>query len=365
MNAQKATKIRAELVQNIKEGVSPQSLREKRELEELLRIEEEKNKKLETLNNYTFGDLAKEYIEWSENNKKSWKNDKQRYSLHLAPTLSHLKLNEVSPLLLEKLKRSLLDKRVTKNGKELTSSLSPATVKHCLVLVRQIYNKAIEWNLYHGKNPIKNVKLPKLNNKRIGSLTRDEADLLLSELIKHSQQVHDQSLLALYCGLRFGEISRLRFSDIDLSNNTIRIVESKGDQENSQFVFMPERVQEMVTSYRSDKPNELIFPDSKGNRQTSVSNTFNRAVETVGLNNDRLDRYDKIVFHSLRHTFGTWLASQGTPLVIIKELMRHKSIEMTLRYAHAEKDQMRKAINQLAKDHNVRNEGTISIEHRG
>jgi len=46
------------------------------------------------------------------------------------------------------------------------------------------------------------------------------------------------------------------------------------------------------------------------------------------------DSRDKVVFHTLRHTFASWLAINGTPIYTIKELMRHKSLSMTERYSH-------------------------------
>jgi len=65
------------------------------------------------------------------------------------------RLDEITSFALEHIKSELLK-----------SGLSPATVKHVLVLVRQIYNKAVVWGMYKGMNPIKGVKLPALQNQR-------------------------------------------------------------------------------------------------------------------------------------------------------------------------------------------------------
>ncbi len=147
----------------------------------------------------TFGEVVEKYIERAKKSKKSWKDDEQRYRKHLAPVLSKDTLKGVSPLKIEKLKRVLQKK-----------GLAPGRVKHCLVLIRQIFNKARAWGLYDGPNPIRQVKLPSPNNKITRFLTYEEADALLDELARRSQQVHDQELLSLHCGLRFGEIAALR-----------------------------------------------------------------------------------------------------------------------------------------------------------
>jgi integrase len=78
-----------------------------------------------------------------------------------------------------------------------------------------------------------------------------------------------------------------------------------------------------------------------------VSKTFERVVEDLGLNRGVDDARDKVVFHSLRHTFCSWLAINGEPLRVIQELAGHKSIAMTERYSHLSPDRKREAIKRL------------------
>lgn len=61
---------------------------------------------------------------------------------------------------------------------------------------------------------------------------------------------------------------------------------------------------------------------------------FNKGVE---------DPRQRVVFHTLRHTFASWLAIQGTPILTIKELLGHKTLAMTGRYAHLIPDMKRRA----------------------
>ena len=119
-----------------------------------------------------FKEVAEKYLEWAAKNKtREGRDDEYRYRKYLSLPFDDKRLNKISSFDLEKLKAELYK-----------SGLSPGSVKHCLVVFRQIFNKAIQWGFYDGKNPIKGVKLPVLQNQRERFLTYDEANLLLSEL---------------------------------------------------------------------------------------------------------------------------------------------------------------------------------------
>jgi len=81
---------------------------------------------------------------------------------------------------------------------------------------------------------------------------------------------------------------------------------------------------------------------------TRVPKIFKDCVDDLKLNENIPDKKDMVVFHTLRHTFASWLAIEGVPLYTIQILMGHKTIEMTQRYAHLCPDHKRKAINILA-----------------
>ena len=62
--------------------------------------------------------------------------------------------------------------------------------------------------------------------------------------------------------------------------------------------------------------------------------TFSRIVEKSGLNDGVTDRIHKVVFHTLRHTFASWLIQKGVTLEVVSKLLGHSSLQMTMRYAH-------------------------------
>jgi len=77
-----------------------------------------------------------------------------------------------------------------------------------------------------------------------------------------------------------------------------------------------------------------VFPDNRhGGIMGQVSKTFREVADRL-FNKESKESKQRVCFHTLRHSFGSWLAMEGVPLITIKELMGHKSLAMTERYAH-------------------------------
>ncbi len=120
---------------------------------------------------------------------------------------------------------------------------------------------------------------------------------------------------------------------MDFKNEIINVADPK--HKNPRKVFMTKAVKEMFKKSLPESPNELIFKDRwHGEEIESVSRAYQRGVDRLGFNKGIVYRRQKVVFHTLRHTSGSWLAIQGTPLHTIAELMGHKTLSMTQRYAH-------------------------------
>lgn len=78
-----------------------------------------------------------------------------------------------------------------------------------------------------------------------------------------------------------------------------------------------------------------------------VSHNFTALADSLGFNDGVDDRRQKVVFHTLRHTFASWLALDGVDIYRIKELMRHKDLTQTMRYAHLLPSDARAAVERL------------------
>ena len=350
IDAKYASTVRSDIVKNIRLGTGYQSLAEKRALESKRKNEDLVKKETQKRKNMPFDKLAIKYIEWAKGEKKSYKDDASRYQNHIKPVFGNIPIKDISMIHLEKLKRNLQSKN-SRYGKKL----SDATIKHCLVLVRQMFNRAISWKMYEGNNPVSATArenrnfLKTADNKRVRFLDSEEADILLDELKGRSQQLHDICQLSLFTGMRMGEIFNLKWNDVDLKHNSISIKDDKSGGSRSAHItpLLSKLFQRMKKNTPTAK--ELIFKDRNGKKIREISNVFEKVTEKLGFNKDVTDQRDKVVAHTLRHTFASWLAIQGEPIITIKNLMGHSSLEMTLRYAHLSPSHERNAVIKLAK----------------
>ncbi|EHJ48864.1 integrase family protein [Solidesulfovibrio carbinoliphilus subsp. oakridgensis] len=206
--------------------------------------------------------------------------------------------------------------------------LSPQTITHCLSLLRRVLHRAQQWDLLDAKLP--NFDMPKFDNKRVRFLTKSEANTLLVELSLKSQLWHDISLLALHTGLRAGEIFSLRPSHFDQPNSALYIFETKSNRNRSIPLNATAR---HILKANCAGSTDFVFKEH--DRQIkNVNRIFSTAVQTCQFNTPTQDRRQRVVFHTLRHTFASWLVQAGTPLIVVSQLLGHKSLQMTSRYAH-------------------------------
>jgi integrase len=103
----------------------------------------------------------------------------------------------------------------------------------------------------------------------------------------------------------------------------------------------------MLTRRTPEKPEDLVFPDRNGNKIRSISKAFFRIVKELGFNEGITDRRQAVTFHTLRHTFASWLAIQGESIITLKDMLGHKSTAMTERYSHLIPDHKRRAAARL------------------
>ena len=259
--------------------------------------------------------------------------ERQFYNLYLAPVLKDKPLKDITPLELEDLKTSLLAK-----------GLAAASVRLIIGNVRRVYNKMTEWDLYSGPKPMDRVKMPKVDNARDRFLTPDEAQTLLAAVKKRSPLWHDISLTSLHTGMRLSEVLGLRPQDVDLKNRLIHPDGKTGKRSIPMNDVLFETLEQVVAK-RKDSP--LLFPSQKGTQLAAYSATssFARAVADAKLNPPNVDRRHKVVFHTLRHTYCSWLATEGVPLYVIGEMVGHSSMEMTKRYSHLCPDKRSQTVN--------------------
>jgi len=343
--------IRGQIISNIKTAESYQGLAEKREIKEQKRQTKKAEKEAQRRENTPFRVLAEKYIEWSKAEKKSWKDDESRYKHHIAPVLGHLPIKDIEGFHVQSLK-SVMKKKKNQRTKK---PLSDTTIKHTIALLRQIFYKARSWKMYEGENPVREAakdseKFKKFlkggDRERVRYLSREESETLLTGLKKRSQQLHDYCQLSLLTGMRMGEVFNLKWTDIDLNQNNIHIKNPKSGYSRHAYITPP--LEEMFNRLKAEGgKGGYIFLDRNGKKLVNTSNVFSRVVEKLGFNKNVTDSRDKVVAHSLRHTFASWLTQQGEPIIIVQKLMGHRDLNMTLRYSHVSPSHEREAVERM------------------
>lgn len=184
---------------------------------------------------------------------------------------------------------------------------------------------------------------------------------MLARLKDRSPIWHDITLIGLHTGMRASEIFALRGHDLDFDQETINIDDTKN--KHPRKAFMTSLVKEILLQRKPENPGDLIFtrkpkavkPEAGSTQAqkkepiTEVSRTFDRSVDDLGFNKGITDTRQKVVFHTTRHTFASWLAIQGTPLHVIAELTGHRQMAMVQRYSHLSPDVKRKAVKMMEK----------------
>jgi len=326
-----------ELKENRKIGQGPQTLAEKREIEtERRKTEKDELERIEREAITLGGFFNDSYLTQAQADKKdkSVYREKGLFKLWISPTLGHLPMKDVAPFHLEKLKKEMA-----------AGGQSPRSIEYALSVVRQIFNTAKRLEVYEGENPTAKIKFPKPDNGRMRFLTHEEADALLNLLRSRSAEVHDVTLLSLHCGLRFGEIAALTWQDVDLDRGTLTIRDAKAG---SRYAFLTDQAAEMLRSRPKGKPSAYVFHGRKG-KLNHISLTFKKAVDELKLNEGIDDRRLRIVFHSCRHSYASWLIEEGQDLYTVQKLLGHKTNVMTQRYAHMAENKLKNAAKALSK----------------
>ncbi len=169
---------------------------------------------------------------------------------------------------------------------------------------------------------------------------------MLNELREHSEQLYEIALISLSTGMRFGEIVNLEWNCIDFDSGLIVIKDPKARK--NRVAYMLDNIHALFSKKRLESidcgkgAEGLIFTNTAGGRITSISHTFDRVANRL-FNQNIQDKRDKVVFHTLRHTYATWLVQRKIDIFSVKELLGHASIKMTLRYSHHSPEGLRKS----------------------
>ncbi len=271
----------------------------------------------------TFGDLWAAYEkDWLPNLRKN-KDAFYIYRKHLEPVFANSYVADITNIQVENFKNLLLQ------------TLEPASVQQVLRVMKAIINKGKHWNLIDSSfnNPVTGIIVRGHDKRRERFLSVQEARILLIELQLFSCNLYFISKFSLYTGMRLSEVIHLTVSDIDIVNKTIHV---RNGKTGSRFAYISHHILNDIVKLCNDKKkNDILIPNNKGSSYSInyISRFFLEFITLLKFNENVIDSSQKIVFHTFRHTFCSWLAIEGVALHTIAELAGHKNITMTQRYA--------------------------------
>jgi len=275
-----------------------------------------------------FAKFANRYLEeYSKINKMSWKRDEQSMK-HLNKFFGNKRISQISPFSVQSYK-SKRSKEKTWYGKPITK----ATVNRELACLRAIMNMAIDAG-YMSENPVSKAKLFKEDTKINRVLTEEEFIKLLNHSAKHLKYILEA---ALFTGMRLSEVLNLRWQDINISEGYLVATKTKNGE--MREIPINENLKMTFEQIERHPDSDFVFTKNNGEKFTSIKTAFKSAIVRAGI--------EPLRFHDLRHSFASHLVMNGVDLVTVKELLGHKSINMTMRYSHPTTEHKVKAVNSL------------------
>lgn len=291
-------------------AVRGERLEGKRESRKAIREQEQAEREAQA-NRPTIARLWELYKE-ARPDLKGIATDQNRFEKHLAPTFGQKTPGEIDPLSVDRF-------RVT-----LGKTRAPATVANALELLRRLVNFGVRRGLCEP--PRTKIRLPKVDNQTTENLSPDQLQRLLTALdTADNQPVAAIMKLALYSGLRRGELLGLEWRDVDFERNFIRLRSPKGGK----TVSVPMNGQARALLESLPRESDYVFPGRHGGRRIEVRKACRKICGAAGLPSDFRG------LHGLRHSFASALASSGqVDMYVLQRLLTHKSPIMTQRYAH-------------------------------
>jgi integrase len=297
----------------------------------------------------TVAEFVEKFLEYQRAHVKPLTVDLNETQLrrHTVPHIGKLKLDEVT--------RLELDGLVT----EWSKTAAPTTVNTRIGTVARMFAMAVEWEILRTAPKATGVKVAPVTPRFLSEAEAAEL-LAASRFVRvDANDWHSMILVGLRTGLRVGELRGLQWADVTLrqaKNDAGELVDvgavhvmrtDPGDgspptspKSNATRVvpLTPDAVRCLRARLESERarlgkrwaPDVSVWPSPSDHRRTMSTVACQAA----------MDRYtaraklEDVSWHTLRHTFASWLVMRGVPLRAVQELLGHHDMKMTMRYAH-------------------------------
>jgi integrase len=275
-------------------------------------------------------DFAETYFAWARATKptsaqeEKWRFDKIMIFLKAEGVLT---LSAITPLVVEKLRAKLLERELTK-----------ATINRYLQLLRGMFYRAADWNLFSSPNPLRKVKFYRESSpiqvpsaEEINRIREAARQISAKPRSKLQAAFSDIVELALNTGLRKSELLHLRWKDI---KDGEAYIQGKGDKVRK----VPFNQAALAVIERQLRAGEFVFDIPNRNHPNLLRRTVLMAGRLAGVS---------FHVHLFRHRFATELLERGVDIVTISEILGHSKIATSLIYSHSSRERKRAAVDML------------------
>jgi integrase len=270
------------------------------------------------IGNHSFKDLVIPYLKFIETLRSY---DSRKYLVqNLENEFGGLALTRFNTKLIDEFQAKVLKGDIGKTGRKLT----PATYNRYLACLKHMFAKAIDWDMIDEESPkwLKRAKHLKEPEGRLRYLHPEECDKLITACDHHLKPI---VITALNTGMRKEEILSLQWEkNIDLKNGYILLQKTKSNE--TRQVQINSTLLVVLKGLRGFGKGPFVFANNDGNRLKDIRKSFSSALRRSGIKD--------FTFHDLRHTFASQAVMAGVDLPTLKDWMGHKTLKMTLRYAH-------------------------------
>lgn len=289
--------------------------------------------------------IDEKYKEWAMANQRTAHVSIEKVE-HSFAHLLHLPLCEINSWQIESWRVEAV-----RNGKK------KSTVNRTVNALKGILRRAVDWGFLQ-ENPLKAVKnLKEDDNQRVRFLSEKEEGRLMAALKARSLELwrarnsanewraarnyqllpqlrpeypdflEPMVLLAMFTGLRRGELFSLQWGDVDFEERVITVRGENAKNFRSRRVNLSDQAINVLMSWKLSSSSErLVFTNGRGNKLTTVKKSFSSILKAAGIENFR--------FHDLRHHFASRCAMQGVKIETIQAWLGHRHLDTTMKYAH-------------------------------
>lgn len=249
-----------------------------------------------------------------------------------------------------------------------------ADIELAKITTEKLQEWVVEWQKLYAVNTIKAMKTVvketlKIKGKVLGSIKITKNELskiktytakeisLIEEYFKKSKIKENQLAIpiALYTGLRIGEILALQWKDIDVENAKLRVnktaefiagkgmvLQSPKTKSSNRDVAIPQQLCEILGRFKFDNDPDAVVVggnlkpiNTRGIMKSSQHLVTKIGVEWKG-------------FHAFRHTYATTMLEKNIPAKIVADLLGHSTVETTLNiYSHTSQDLKKETVNKV------------------